>query len=382
MPALVSSAAYLIIPYPRPIVILIQTLPAVVAKTILPYALPRVPQWRRFAPLLVTLCWGIATFIIDVSPPNVPPWLRILGVTLASFASATGDVFWLGALSVDGKTGLAGWAVGTGLGGVICSVLPYIITVHLERPLRDGLGYVWYLLPLVLASHYLVLPQGSRRTKSFSRRSLKGKEPMKYDIESSIHLLQDVSPGPESSTVRSTPVQSLLRPFVMPLLVAFGGQSIVLPGLGRALAVQPMFETHWTFLAAFGGVFHLGSLTARSAILFGEPVPKRSSLLTMAIAVCGLAWLALFPSASMPILCFPIVWCLGAAVGSLWVKVFNSAVEDQNHDSTADWSFRLGFIGVGESLGMIIGGSAGAMLEASLCGLSLSSGERWCHTTR
>ena len=378
LPTLISSAAYLIVPYPRPIVIFVQYIPAVVAKTLLPYVLSRSTRWRRYGPLVLALCWCIATFIIDVSPPNVPSWIRVSGVVLASFASATGEVFWLGQLSLDGKAGLAGWVVGDGLGGCVCAMVPYLVTMLMGRPLRDGLACAWYLAPLVLASQYIILPQSP---KDIAQPSSNGKASARFDVESSGKPF-DSTTSATGRGVRSIRLQTLLRPFIAPLFMAFAAQSFAVPGISRATAIQPRFETYGRFLAAYSGIFHLGSLTARSAIFLGRPALKRHAMVVLTIALGFLSATVLLPAATMPILCFPAVWFLGGAVGALYVRVYDSAAEVQTHQSVEDREFKLQIIGVGQSLGLAVGGWAGAVIEASLCGPSSTGGERWCSTTR
>jgi len=328
--------------------------------------------------LVIALCWGIATFVIDVSPPNVPSWIRVSGVVLASFTSATGEVLWLGQLSLDGKAGLAGWVVGDGLGSCACALIPYLVTMLMGRPLRDGLTCAWYLALLVLASQYAILRQGP---KDVARPSSNGKAPARFDVESPGKPL-DSATSATGGGVRSIRLEILLRPFIAPLFMAFAAQSFAVPGISRATAILPRFETYGKFLAAYSAVFHLGSLTTRSAIFFGRPALKRHAMVIVSVALGFLSATALLPASTMPILCFPAVWFLGGAVGALYVRVYDSAVEVQTHQSIEDREFKLQVIGVGQSLGLAMGGLAGAVTAAWLCAASSTGGERWCSTTR
>jgi hypothetical protein len=93
---LIFAAAYLIIPYPRPVVIVIHTLPAVATNFLLPHVVHYLLYWSR--PKLFSVIWIIAAIFASVTPPNVPSIFRISTVLAFSIPSAAGDISWLGQL--------------------------------------------------------------------------------------------------------------------------------------------------------------------------------------------------------------------------------------------------------------------------------------------
>lgn len=355
------------------------------AKVLVPHLLPWF-SYRR-VPIAVALGWAVSTFVIHVSPPNVTPLLRIFGVTLSSSTAAVGEVLWLGRLRHYGKQGLAGWGIGTGVGGVVCAVLPYVLTVRMGQFVRYGLGYAWYLVPTILVSHYLILPSPSLANERDGRSSLEGD--IELDGETRGRLLERIPSKPraplEYAQANWGLAKRLMRPFVLPLALAFAAQSAVFPGFSRAMPVSHEFGSYAAFVAAYGLALQLGNLVARASIVVAKPPRARATLPVLAVGVICLHVLA--SGASSPALAgsalvFGLVFLAGLAAGGTYMGTFAAAMEDKGFESRGQHEFGLGFIGVGESAGLILGAMAGAALEVVMCGMPLEDGERWCDTTR
>ncbi|KFH47535.1 Protein btn-like protein [Hapsidospora chrysogenum ATCC 11550] len=386
LPSLVFSSAYLIVPYPRSIVLLIHTLPALLARLPIahlawgrnPHASR--PHWNT--PLAVASAFAVGAFIIYACPPNVTPVLRILGVALASAGAAAGEVLWLGMLGAYGKPGLAGWGLGTGIGGVVCAVLPYVLTVYMGRFLRTGLGYAWYLVPLMLVAHYLVLPQPTLAGTRGDDGDM-SKAGIELDVEASGHHSLLMHPEPASSVgsvhANLDLAKRLARPFMLPLGLAMFGQSAVVPGFSRAMTVTSEFGTYTTFLAAYGLAFQLGNLIARSSVLVTKPPRARAMLAMLAASVCLLAWTGISPVLAEPTLVFTLAFVAGLGVGATYMATYVAAVEGK---SESNRGLRLGVIGAGEPIGLVLGGLASVAMDAVLCSSELDGNDRWCHTTR
>lgn len=357
-------------------------MPTVLAKLLLPHLLSRISSWNP--PIALALGWTISTFVVDVSPPNVTPWVRIFAVSLASITAATGDVLWLGLLRHYGKSGLTGWGLGTGLGGVVRAVFPYVLTVHMRQFLRVGLGYSWYLVPLMLVSHYLILPPPSP-AGSLDEES-NSKEDIELEVDASVHLLHNAASNPRTPLDRARANwelgKRLVRPFVLPLALSFVGQSAVFPGFSRAMTVMSEFGTYWAFVAVYGLIFQLGNLVARSSFLISKPPKSRTALAALALGcfVLGFHTYSLLMAESG--LVFAFVFLTGLAAGATYMGTFSAAVEVKIFESGADRGFGLGFISVGEPAGLILGGLAGAVMESALCSIKLDGSGRWCSTTR
>lgn len=386
LPSIIFSGAYLIVPFPRSIVILIQTVPALLAKLLLPHLLSRVTYWvRTFA---IALSLGISTFIIYVAPPNVPTWIRIIAVVLASVVSAAGDVSWLGLLRYYDKPGLAGWGIGTGAGAVVCALLPYWLTVHMGVFLRNGLGYAWYLVPMMLVAHSMILPQPPSVASLIIQLRSKGDD-LDAEFEGSLSgLLRDGPQRPMSPRQRAKSnlilVRQLALPFILPLVLSSASQGVVYPGINRALAINAAFDNFTTFLAAYGFSFQVGNFVARCITLLIRPQRSQSLLMVLALLatlslVNGIALLTHWVTVS-----FLLAFMVGAVSGAIYMETFAAALEENGFESGADREFSLGVISAGEPLGAIMGGLIAAAMESSLCctSIGLGLGYRWCHLSR
>uniref|UniRef100_A0A8H7NK13 Protein BTN n=1 Tax=Bionectria ochroleuca TaxID=29856 RepID=A0A8H7NK13_BIOOC len=384
MPLIIYSSAYLIICFPRPIVNLIQTVPALVGKLLLPQLLRSwLPYW--FRPLLICFGWIGSAVIAEATPPNVDPRLRILCVVLASIQAAGGDVTWLGNLRHYGKPGLVGWGIGSGAGSAVSAVLPYFITVTRKMFLRDAVGYIVYLVPVVIVSHFFILPPfPTSESQDRAQHSKDDKEKLERYEPAGMSLI-DAPTKPMKAMERieanNRILSRLASPYVIPLFMSSIGYAVLYPGFVRAMGIVPSFDRYTSYLAAYGLIFQLGNCMARSCLTL---IRFRNTRLMFALL--GLVFLALlcnsvFSIATAPILVFPLVFIGGFATGAIYIDVFASLVEHRDHESGADLEFALGAVGVGEPAGMLLGGLIATVLEQWLCGSGLAAGERWCHTT-
>lgn len=303
-------------------------------------------------------------------------------MALASAGAAAGEVLWLGMLRAHGKPGLAGWGLGTGMGSVVCAVLPYVLTVYMGRFLRTGLGYAWYLVPLMLVAHYVVLPPPPPAGTRGDGDDM-SKAGIELDVEASGHhsLLMHPEPPSPLGTVHANLdlAKRLARPFMLPLGLALFGQSVVVPGFSRAMIATSQFGTYTTFVAAYGLAFQLGNLTARSSVLVARPPRARAMLAMLAASVCLLTWAGISPVLAEPTLVFTLAFVAGLGVGAAYMATYEAAVEEK---SQSNRGFRLGVVGVGEPIGLVLGGLVSVAMEAALCSSELDGNDRWCHTTR
>lgn len=373
-------------------VLTIQALPAIITKLVLPHAihlkLP-LPSWTR--PVALTLGWTITTTIAYLTPPNVPPPIRIFTVVFASFLSAAGDVFWLSDLRAYGKTGLQGWGAGTAAGLVLGAVLPYWMTVIMGAFFRNTIPYLSFFVFLLAVAQLIILPHAPLspiRTTVGSLRKHDWDDSADEVEETTSFLVQDdpLTP-PVTNTQR---LQSNLRvlstlayPFILPLLLCSAGQAMTYSGFSRAMATNPSFERYTAYLAAYGLVFQLGNLIGRSSLLFSRvPVPGTRTLISaMAISAAAVLLNAAFLVASSTVVVFPLVFAVGVSVGLVYVETF-AAILEKAVSLSVEKAFSLGAVGVGESAGLFLGGLVGYVLERTLCGLEVGSGQRWCDTTR
>jgi battenin len=342
------------------------------------------PYWLR--PALFTLIWGIAAFVASVTPPNVPPIFRIATVFAASVVAAAGDISWLGQLRSYGKLGLAGWGMGTGLGGIVCAVLPHFLTVGMHRVLRACVEYAWYLAPMLLVAQWIILPKPLVNALSHGRHD-------KHDDD-----IDDIEDDTAELLVRDPPAvtltlkqrfeanwklfRALTSPYVVQLFWGLAGQAMAYPGFSRSQGISASFDAYPGYLAAYGLSFQLGNFLARSAVLFIRAKRRRTMLAVLAGTVFLLLANTVFMAVVTPGIIFVIVFCAGVAAGTIYVETFSVALEDKIYESEAAREFGLAVIGVGEPGGLILGGILADLVETTLCGGAIDTVNRWCHMTK
>ncbi|OLN94176.1 Protein BTN1-like protein 1 [Colletotrichum chlorophyti] len=371
LPSIVHGANYLIIPYPRHIVLLIELLPVLLTKLTLPFVIHRIPC--RVRPLAVAACWFIAKNVADATPPNVPPPARIATSVLASVASAATEVSCLGTIGQAGLPGLAGWGIGTGAGLLENAVWPFFLTYGTGKVLRSGTGYVYYLVALSLVSHFLILPP-----TLMTNRRIRDEQDQRKDAEEGRSFDRRADDRPRSSSpkvpgTRSKGFRVLIKSDMPLLFVASGSASLLRYGLARSLDGST-FKTYSYFITVYGASLHLGTWMGRSSIRFFRVQNLRGLVVAL-----GTWTLAAFFNAVLftsTYIAFVLVFLIGLAGGLVYVNVLARVVEETG--DSAERGFVLGLVTAGEAGGAVVGGVFGALLDMLMC-VSLVGKTRWCH---
>ncbi|KAH7316764.1 batten's disease protein Cln3 [Stachybotrys elegans] len=378
---IVYAAAYLIIPFPRAVVVLIETLPALAVKLLLPHVLFVVPLWTR--PLAIAAGWLVASVVIDYVAPNVHPPVRVLLTLLVAAAKSASEVSFLVLARNYGTVGLSGWGAGMGAGGAAIAVMPYMLTHRWGLFLRSAVGYNYYLIPLMLLAYYVLLPQPG----NLAAPPNADKDDLEEHIGgSALLLMQDPvsQPMPLHQRIRQNLrlASSLISPYMTPLFSAMAIQAVIFPGITRSLGVSSLFKAYAGYYAGYGLFFHLGNLIGCISIL-GVRFQKPKPLLVRLGLVGGFVLLsAVFLFLSIPVVMFLVVLTAGLLCGAVYSNVFLSVMTDAGSGAATDREFSLGIVGAGVTAGLLFGGVLGALLESGLCGLGLGSGQRWCHLVK
>ncbi|TQV97754.1 hypothetical protein V2A60_006517 [Cordyceps javanica] len=383
---IIFSASYLIIPYSRPVVLLIQILPALAVKLLAPHALHHIP-WK-LRPFLLAACWSLAVFVTSVTPANVPAAWRVLITMLAAATAAAAEVSSMAYLRHFGRAGLAGWGVGTGTAALLWAVAPYFLTVSMRLVLRAAVGYAHYFVGAGLVAGSMIL----RRPPVFTSTTV---DSIKFDARAAEEggSFVVLEPPPPSAHQQSEPqnwtarvehnlrlVDPLAKPYIRSLCFAFTLQALVVPGISRAYARSDAFASFETFSAVYHLAFQAGNLASRSTILLIRV--RHLARLTSLLAVLAAAVLLNGTAAvlSSPFLVLPALFATGLLGGAVYANVFASALEQMATDKPADAEFGLGIISTGETAGTLCGSLLAALVEQSLCSIDAGTGTRWCYT--
>lgn len=377
---IIFSASYLLIPYTRPVVILIQLVPALATKLLAPHLLAALPWTLR--PFLVAGCWSLAVGVTAVTPANVPAVWRVLITMLAAATAAATEVSCAGHLRHFGRAGLAGWGVGSGAAAVLCAVAPRVMTVGARVVLRAAVGYAHYLIAAGLVAGSMIL----RRPPVFTATTV---DCVKFDARANedgagfvVHEPPPSEPATWTARVEHNLrlLDPLAKPYIRSLCFAFTLQALVAPGIARAYGRSDVFGSFETFYAVFNLAFQAGNLVSRSTILLirFRHLSRLTSLLAVLAAVVlvnGVATLV-----SSPYIVLPALFVTGLLGGAIYANVYASALEQMATDNPADAEFGLGVIGAGETAGTLCGSLLAALAEQSLCSVDAGTGTRWCYS--
>ncbi|KHO01313.1 Golgi integral membrane protein (Cln3) [Metarhizium album ARSEF 1941] len=375
LPSIIFSSSYLIIPYSQPTVALIQGLPSLATKLVLPHVLRHISWWIR--PCFLAASWILAAVVTAAAPPNVPPLVRILMTMLASASAAAAEVSFLSQMRYYARWGLAGWGIGTGIGGAAVAVTPYLITYGMGVFLRTSVDCVYYLVGILLAAYFVVLPPAPLpriATKSpFT-------SPASSDGQENIPLAGMLPSRSKRSWALARP---LLVKFAVPLFTASSAQAFVFPASTRLRPMSPSLPSFSQFSAAFGAALRMGDLITRASIIMSRRKQLRSLFALLAVA-WGLQLINLFSliaSSTFPLLL--LASSVGVAGGAIYMTVLSAVLDyTENKARLADADFCIGVVSSGETAGGILASLLGGFMEMGYCASETSSKGRWCTSTR
>ncbi|KAL2210085.1 Batten's disease protein Cln3 [Sarocladium strictum] len=376
MPCIIFSSSYLIVPYPRGSVILIEAIPAFVVKLILPHLIHREPHYIR--PIFAAIAWSLCGFISLTTPPNVEPLVRIIGVLLAAATASYTDISMLGMMRYYGRHAVTGWGIGTGLGYVAAALMPYIVTVTLGDFLRSSLSYLFFTVPLLLWGHYYLFTIRGTAKQDGGRDENDHDD---YDRDSLLIVRKSKTTISFKARLEHNLDQMgrIAKPFMQPLYGAAIIQAFFVPGLFRAAAFSDSFSNFFSYFTAYSAVFHLGNLVGRSSIIFVR-VDNRQ-LLTRLMGIFGAIALlnGFFAIISTPFLVFGAAALAGVVSGGTYINAIDGLLETSMNEMPRDCEFLMGAAGVAEAASLLIGGLMMAVLENMACEGEVGIADRWCY---
>lgn len=370
------AANYLIVPYSQPIVLLLENLPSAVVKIILPFVTGHIPRNVRF--LLIAATWLIVKLVVSATPPNVLPPVRIFTTVLAAVSSAATEICCLDLIQQHGRIGLIGWAVGTSLGHMANATWPLVLTSYAGMTLREGTGYMYHLVAIIVLAHFIVLPQ-SLPIAGHEDISMEKSEAAGYNVRTSLVSAGATIPHKGSSKVRrnSRAMLALLRQAVPTIFLVSAAQAMASPGSALALDGSS-FSSLLSWTSALALALHTGNFTARLSTISLRLGSHRVVLILLAWMVALLAADSVFFLGNSWVV-LGVALCSGLLGGAVYVEVFDNALRTVSGESYALLS--MGIIGAGEVSGGLVGGIVGYFWQTLVCNMTTDE-ERFCHRPR
>ncbi|KAI8725518.1 hypothetical protein NCS52_00123100 [Fusarium sp. LHS14.1] len=349
VPFVVHSANYLIIPYPRWIVLLIETIPALITKLVIPHVLHHVPYWMR--PLTVGAGWIIVAIVTKSTPPNIAPPIRIFTSALASVSAAAMEVSFLGMIRYYGRAGLAGWGAGVGAGAVFCAVLPFALTIWMESFLRDFIDCIYALTGAMLVAFFVVLP-GAPVDYPEARQD-RGKAHV--EDGPTLAMLDPVEELSRalSTTNRINLTKSMIRPFMVPLFAAFALQTLAYPGISRALPLPSSTGSFFSYFTSYALAFQIGSFIARTHTPLLRPESTRVAFTAFSVVTAIFLINAILLVFSAPVPVALLAFGAGLGGGAVYMIVMGKVLEEKSFEPGINQEFSLQVVGAGETAGVL-----------------------------
>ncbi|KAK1958861.1 hypothetical protein LY78DRAFT_646930 [Colletotrichum sublineola] len=366
------AANYLIIPYPQPVVILLELLPAAVTKLFLPFVYGYVPKNARF--VLITGAWILVNTVVSATPPNVLPPVRVLMTLLAACSSAATELCCLDLIRDYGRLGLIAWAAGTSLGQMANATWPLVLTSFMGKTVREGTGYMYQLVAIILLAYYVFLPRNCLPTGAETDLSNRDAESNYKNMS----LLEAASTTPDKVARKSgrqpRQISVVTRQYLPALLITSAAQAMVYPGISLALDGSSFSSLlSWTSSLAFALSF--GSFVARLSAMSLRLGNHRVVLVLLAwTVVLLLADSIFFLDSSYVVIC--VALCSGLLGGAIYVEVFDGVL--QAVSDHPDFLIAIGMISAGDTLGSLLGGWVGFVWETTVCNMTVDRG-RFCH---
>lgn len=358
VPFIIFSANFLSEYYPPWIVVLIEKLPAFIAKLVAPHFLHQVPYWIR--PVCVGTSWIIAGILMSVKPSSAA---LLFTPILVSAATALVEISFLGMTRYYGETALAGWGAGMGTGAVYYAVLALIFPVWMESSQHNFIDCICLLTGAMLMAVFVILPEAP----VIYLEAQKSRDGTDVQVGALQHAIEPPS-RPMSAENRIIMTKALIYPYLVPLFFTFAAQAAVFPSTPQILPMSPDFKTFFSYFANYRFAFHFGGFISRTfALLFhAHSVPVPNIVLTLVVTILFLyTTLHLFPSyITMELFAFGA----GLMGGGIYMIVLSKLVDENPFEGGLDREFCLQIAGAGEIAGTILGEILGAIVDGGVDG--------------
>ncbi|OBR06566.1 Protein BTN [Colletotrichum higginsianum IMI 349063] len=372
----VSHAAnYLIIPYPKAIVLLLELLPSCLAKLLLPSVFGYIPQNARL--VLLAGLWLLVKVVVSATPPNVLPPVRVLMTLLAASSSAATELCCLDSVRRYGRLGLIAWAAGTSLGQMANATWPLVLTSSMGMTLREGTGYMYPLIFTILFAYFVVLPRSSSATGNGDVDLDNRYTASYYDTSLMEATSTTLDKDPRKISRNPGTLAATTMQYLPTIFLASAAQAMVFPGVALALDGSSFSSLlSWTSALAFA--LYLGNFTARLSTIPFRLGNHRVVLILLAWMVALLLADSIFFLGSSWVV-LGVALISGLLGGAVYIEVFDGVLKAVSDHS--DCLLNLGIVSAGDTMGSLLGGLVGLLWEAAICSMTVDTG-RFCHRAR
>lgn len=327
--------------------------------------------------------------MVALTPPEDSVAVKMIGVTLASFASGGGELSFLGLTHYYGQMSLAGWASGTGAAGLVGAGLYVVLTEWWRLSVRDSLLFSATLPTIMLVSFFVILPQESFMSGQPSgvyaavpdaeENADDDSAPPRQHITATSVALKHESPSLQRNLKRA---QALVIPYMLPLLLVYIAEYTINQGVAPTLLFplnEGPFSEFRDFYPFYGFLYQLGVFISRSSTpfirihhLYMPSLLQVGNLVLLTLH----AYLYFIPSVYIV---FLIIFWEGLLGGAVYVNCFAEIMEQVPEDER---EFSLSATSVSDSGGICIAGVVSIFLEPRLCDYQASHGRGWCKEIR
>ena len=370
---ILSSAIDLVGPStPKGLVLLADVLPSFLFKLSAPFYFHVVKY-----PFRIGIIVGTSFLGMQIIANSSGLGAKLFGIVLASLSSGVGEVTFLQLTHYFEEYAVHAWSSGTGAAGLVGSSVFLVLTTWIRVSTRTTL-FLFSLVPFSVAAIYFYgLPAPSMLSHS-TRNSQNSRE---LSSGSSLDEDEDNRSSIRPKT-RVQLLQSLLFPFVLPLMTVYIAEYIINQGISPTLLYDlldmPMFYTYRDAYVMYGTLYQIGVFISRSSgtIIRIQNLWLLAILQTINVALALLQSLFMFnPSIYLTFIFMVYEGLLG---GAAYVNTFSSV---SNSVSLKDREFAMGAVTMSDSSGIVVAALMSMMLEPSLCQYQINHGRPWCELT-
>jgi battenin len=378
-------------------ILLADILPSLIIKASLPHIMHRIPYLHRI--IMCTLLSMISLWLVSFSLGI--EW-TLLGIVLASASSGMGELSFLSLCSFYDQPALASWSIGTGLAGVLGSLVYWFLTsiagVSMSTTMRLVsilpvimlLVYVWGVrIPSSVSerdwSWFNTISRRIRNTDNSAYATLE--DETEVGVKPEALVISDEDPIIESPPIliesmdwrqRLKVLRPLIMPYMLPLLLVFWSEYTINQGILPVL-LFPLDKTPFTAIrdhyVVYQVLYQVGVFISRSSIQLVRI--RYISILSLLqclnlILLLVSTWWSLIPSVWIV---FVLVLWEGLLGGACYVNAFDNI---RSQVDPAYREFAMGACSLADTVGIFVAALTSMIVRPILCQHQVNNGNTLC----